>query len=285
MFIRSNGRKSSSFRQLFGYIRSDKDRAPENPIALYHNIPFSPRQIIQAFRDNDVFRERNGRAKVRMFHDYISFHPEDAKHLTPEKIESIMQEYINRRAPNALVYAQAHTATNAVHCHFMISGTDLKSTRILGMKKKDLRNLRRDFENWHRERYPELERSICCDRDGDRIRPRQKTNERAMEQRTKSPSQKSKYAQILSRLFRQSKNRDHFFQKIKATELRLYDRKGIVQGVVSPTGKKYRFTTLGISKDMLLQLDRREKERQITRRKQELSRALKQQRKGPEIER
>lgn len=276
MYQRSNGRQSFSFRQLFLYIRQDKGRAADIPeVAIYHNIPFEPQAIVKAFEDNDRYRRSNPHCTTTQFHDYISFHPDDTEKLTPEKLRTIMEEYIRLRTDNrALVYAQAHLHSNAVHAHFQISGTEAQGSKSMSKRKPQYKKMRRALEEFQREHFPELQKSIVLDRDGDRIHPRKQHRERAMESRTKQESQKTKYAKLLQKLWKKARDREDFFRRIRGTELIIYSRSGRPCGVQAPTGKKYRFKTLAITPVMLVELDRRVERERIAQRKRQLSQVL-----------
>lgn len=89
MIIKSNRlHEANCFGQKIDYILSDKGRAKDVvSFEIYQNIRHHSRDgAVKAFQTNDTYRKENAEKKkiknsVVCYHDILSFHHQDKKHL------------------------------------------------------------------------------------------------------------------------------------------------------------------------------------------------------------
>lgn len=118
-------------------------------------------RIHKEFLANDKYRKKR-KGGIALYHDQLSIHPEDKRHVTEPMLEDLLKKYVELRgAKNALVVAKAHLHAPNPHLHVMISGNEVKSSKTLRMSITEFETLRRTFEQYQFEQYPELTHSIA----------------------------------------------------------------------------------------------------------------------------
>lgn len=84
MFIKTLRHKGNSIKRLLNYI-FDGIRDKDNDWVLAHNLPsLNPTEIVKTYLQNDQFR--SNRAKVRWYHEVLSFSPLDREYLDDAKL-------------------------------------------------------------------------------------------------------------------------------------------------------------------------------------------------------
>lgn len=226
-----------------------------------HNLPsFDMNAITSAFLTNDSYRRSP--AKVRWYHEVLSFSPSDAQHIDYDVLDTIAKKYIEMRNPNALCFAVSHTDKAHPHLHFCFSGTEYRSRKTLRMDDKTFEDLRVGMEVYQMKHFPSLKNSLAYvgkKRTQKQIakgeqNTRKQKEYRAKQRLGKQQTQKEKLSQLLLEVFKQSGSRTSFYDAIEQTGIGLSTRNGKVNGITA--NRKYRFATLGITNEMLQSLDR-----------------------------
>lgn len=265
-------KKQNSFGRLVRYVLTDeKNQMRGETFMLTHNIlGRTAKDITQEFIDNDNFRTNKRGNSVLLYHEILSFAPEDRMALTEEKLKDIAEKYIEIRCPKALVLALPHYEKDHVHLHFVVSGSEYHSQKLLRMDNKTFKQVRYSIEEYQLKTYPELSHSVAYTNK----KERKKQNQREQDQNVRkerayhSKKRKAKKGQKMDKerlsiairqMFELSQTAQDFVKLInKQDQLEHYTRNGRLAGVLygSEGGKKrkYRFTTLGIDRAELLQL-------------------------------
>ncbi len=269
MILKTLRWKSQRFDALINYILTDRGRIVEGEdqtFAIYHNLPsIEKKEIGIAFRKNDQFRQAQKNAKVTLYHEILSFAPDDREELDQAKLEDIARAYIDIRNPNALCLAKPHIENDNVHIHFMFSGTEYKSKKTLRMDNERFSKVRRSIEAYQLKQYPELANSVVY-----LNKPvRQKINSITRDHNTRKERQyqmtkrvgerqldKAQLSEMVQRCFADSKSFKGFLSKLQQEGLESYEYRGKTKGVVMK--RKYRFTTLGIDKTRLQKMIKRD---------------------------
>lgn len=266
MFIKTLRHKTNSIHNLLTYMR---DGMAERDFSYAHNLMGSTlREYADEFIEND--RHRSNHAKTRWYHEILSLGAQDKEKVTTKMLEQLAHKYIQLRNDKALVYSVAHTGDEHVHIHFAFSGVEFGSSKTLRMDDQTFLNLRMDMEAYQMRMFPELVHSIVyhnrehsLQKDSiqiDRNARKQRACQR--EQRTKTISDKQRCMDIVQQSFDLSTTLKAFYTALENEGLELYTYRGKVKGVIA--NRKYRFATLGITKEMLLSLDRfRQREQEI----------------------
>ncbi len=234
--------------------------ADENDLMIAHNLPsFDLKSMISAYLTNDHYRKSP--ARVKWYHEILSFSPSDKEKITQDMLNDIARKYINARNPSALCFAVAHTSEAHQHLHFCFSGTEFRSRNTLRMDDGVFQNLREGMEHYQMERFPELEDSIVyLEKEKTKTRAvsrdRNARKERAFQAKKrlgKKKTEKESLSEVLRQVFNESKGRSSFYENLEAAGYELSERNGVINGIQAK--RKYRFATLGVSKEMFQTLD------------------------------
>lgn len=259
-------KKRERFGQLVKYVLTHDNELREDGFLLTHNIMSDDiTGITKAFEDNDMYRTNKRKNSVLMYHEIMSFAPEDSENLTAEKLEDIAQEYIRIRGDRGLAIAKPHFEKSHWHVHFLYSGTEYRSNALLRMDNKAFEKIRKGIEQYQIDRYPELCHSIVHTNKPERERLRQKKVDKRVRKEKEYQAKKSgrvldkeRLSKVVQEMYARSKNTQAFLAFLaNQTELESYFYRGKLAGIKYGKNKnrKYRFTTLGITKEMLMELE------------------------------
>jgi hypothetical protein len=248
MIIKSMARKSMSFGQLLRYLDAPEAKGP----ALLHNLGVVgddggtlEREFLMNARL--LAPRKNGNV---LYHEVLSFHRVDSRHLTTAVIEDLTRRYLALRAPYALAYGRAHFDTEHPHVHLMISANNFASRRRLRISKARFRTLRRELEAYRREQYPELVALPAEPESQDRLCQRRAEGERARRfggRQADSSSGKERIRAIVLREIEAAGSGPECWQRLLRQGLRLYRRGQTVGVEATTTGRRYRLETLGLA--------------------------------------
>ncbi|MEL7001362.1 MAG: relaxase/mobilization nuclease domain-containing protein [Bacteroidota bacterium] len=258
MIIKTIRHKGNSIKKLLLYMIEGME--DQQDLMIAHNLPsFDMDQMIHSYLTNDTYRQAP--AQVRHYHEVLSFSPRDSELLTSNKLEKIAREYIQKRNPKALCFAVAHLSSDHFHLHFMFSGTEWRSKNTLRMDDTTFQELRVGMEQYQQKHFPELKHSIVYlnkERKKERAISRDRNSRAAkayqLELRGGVQTEKEELTQIISDAYDRSESLSEFYENIEEEGIILSYRKGKINGVKRK--RKYRFTRLGISEDMLHTLER-----------------------------
>jgi len=242
MIIKSASRKRGSYRQLLRYMIEGEERVPESRIILHNVIGETLDDWVAEFKANEANRKRERKGSVKLYHDILSFHPDDTSYLTLNTIEELTRNYIEERNPNGLYVGAIHLADDHYHCHLCISGTEYKSGKSLRISKARFKAIKLNVQTIEQTRFPELHYSPVAHGSGSNKHRVYEKNRRAIRKEVLQISQSATSAQ-------------DFLTKLKASEHEIYYRQGKPTGVVY-NGQKLRFKNIGLSKDKIRYLSR-----------------------------
>src|SRR6185295_9343689 len=98
MIVKIKSHKRPSFKKLLDYILNDKDRLFDksgNSFVVTHNLKGNTIESWERqFKENETHRQRKRINSVYLTHEILSWHRDDAKNITLEKMEIIAREYI-----------------------------------------------------------------------------------------------------------------------------------------------------------------------------------------------
>jgi hypothetical protein len=253
-------------KSLVKYDLNDgkENSKPLESFVLLNNIhTVNTAKIHKYFLLNDRYRS-NRKNGLCYYHEILSISPKDVKHVTDEMLEDLAKKYIEiRGAKEALVLAKAHIEKNHRHIHLLMSSTKYKSKESLRLDNKNFRRVRIEMEEYQKEIYPQLEHSIAyLDKEK---RPRNQKqadqnerfqNEFQMSARLdgKQPTKKEILKERVSKILETTNSPREFLTRIKKeSDFNLYEYRSKITGLLFEN-KKYRFTTIGISKGDLHKL-------------------------------
>jgi hypothetical protein len=258
MIIKIKTRNNPSFKQLLEYISDkEKSRLPDTKkqsFIITHNLKGnSIKQWTEQFKKNEEFRKNKRTDSVYIYHEILSWHEDDTKNITPEKMEAMTREYIQRRNPNGIYVAVPHYDTGHPHVHICASSIEYRTGKSLRLSKPNLLKLKKETQNYQIENFPELSNSVVQHGKGGK---KLLTDlEYQMKQRNGRMSDKEVVIEKLNACFKHANSKVDFFNKLEEQGLSTYMRGGKLTGVLD-RNRKYRLGRLGFTEERLAHLDK-----------------------------
>lgn len=257
MIIRTLTWKKFMPHKLVSYI-NDHEKQQGKSHALFWNTPFpNERGFIEALKQNDQLLNLRSNSN-RMLHQILSFSPDNQEDITPDKIRTLAQKYLEIAYPDHLAYGNMHFDTNHPHIHLIVSPNPYKQSKVTHISKKQYREIRYSLEKFQEQTFPELSESIVF------LKGRQNNKTKSqkqfeLEKRGAKTILKDHLKQLVTQCYEQANAIDDFYDLLLQAdnELALYQYRGKTNGITY-RGKKYRFSTLGISKDKFYELQNHE---------------------------
>lgn len=257
MLIKSKGHRFSAqlHAKMVAYLMSDKGRATDQAWSFFHNLTsFEEKGIVQEFLANDGFRKqrKNG---VALQHIILSFHELDDPHITPAILEGLTQKFLELYVPKGIAFARVHEAEAHPHVHILIGANELGSDRSIRISRSKFLEIHRQLEEYQREHYPELSHSLV------KIRGKNREKEKPLseqELRMKDklgirPTKKQLLKQQLQGLLVEANSVSEFYNLMETNGFELYSYRQKIRGFLKD-GKKFRFSTIGVSEQMIREL-------------------------------
>lgn len=252
MIIKIKSNKKPTFRSLLKYMFNNRDRLKDssnNSFTLIHNLKDGGienwhKQLIQ----NEHFRKVKRSNSVYFTHEILSWHKDDRKHLTLDKMEAMTNEYIARRNPKGIYVATAHFDKGHYHVHILASGIEYRTGKSLRMSRTEFSDLKKGMQEYQLSKYPELQMSVVKGKIKGRTRI--SDYECQYKLRTGQETKKEYISSILNICFKKADSTDRFYSLLKESGFETYKRTGKVTGVIYHN-QKYRFTNFNITEDML----------------------------------
>lgn len=223
---------------------------------------------VRQLKENETHRKRRRKDSVIITHEMLSWHKDDVRNMTPQKMEAMTREYIRLRGSRGVYLAVPHFDRGHWHVHILVAGVEYKTGKAMRMSRKELADLKKNIQQYQVRQYPELSHSVV--QHGRKAKSRVSEKEYQLKARTKKLTKREEVSQLVYSCYTQASSTEDFYARLKACKLPTYVRGGRVYGVVSE-GKKYRFKTIGISleKSEAVQktLDRGKELRAIRRKK------------------
>ena len=235
---------------------NDKDRLFDKEgrsFAITHNLKGdSINAWVKQFEKNETGRRRHRSDSVFLTHEVISFHREDAKHVTLAKMEAVAREYIKQRNPRGLYVAVPHFDKEHYHIHICASGVD-QTGKSLRLPKPELQKLKKEIQKYQIDKFPELSKSIVNHGRKDKSLLTEK--EYQFKLRTGRESEKEQVIRILSACFKKAISKNDFYLKLKESGLETYERSGRITGI-KKANIKFRFSRLGFTEQRIEELNK-----------------------------
>jgi len=218
------------------HIKDKEDAA----LILRHNLRSrSIAGYIREFNENESTRLYRRRDSVTLYHNIISFAPDDKNLITDSMLKDIAKKFIELRGKNNIYLAVRHQETLHKHLHIMVSGVQLNgySSRV---SKQEFKHIKIELDKYQQEKYPQLVHSLI---DHDKKAHRSKTE--LIEQiKTSRQTEKQKLLAMLEKTYNAATSAADFLNRVKSQKLDVYERNNAVQGIIID-GQKFRFSRLG----------------------------------------
>ncbi len=248
MIVKIKTHKKPSFRKLLEYMLNDKDRLSDKDnrsFLITHNLKGKGIDTwVKQFQQNETYRKRKRKNSVYVNHEILSWHRDDVKNISADKLRDMVREYLTMRNPNGMYVAVPHFDRDHFHVHICSSGIQYRNGKSMRMSRKEFADLKKNIQEYQIEKFPELSKSVV--EHGKKKNRRILTDgERHYTERTGKQTKKDELLSILNDCSTHAISSEDFFAQLKENNLQSYERGGKVTGVIY-NKRKYRFKKLGI---------------------------------------
>jgi len=206
---------------------------------------------VKEFMENQAFRRQSRSDQIYLFHEIISFHAQkDNAIISKAVIDDLVQKYIELRGSNGVMLGAAHRDKNHIHIHFCVSGVHYRTGKSFGLSKAQLHEVKVQFQEYHKVKYPEITMSA----------PEHGRGGRNQSHAEWHRQQRQQFIDVVRGCFGQARSQQHFLELLRDNDLHYYERNGKPTGV-EYEGVKFRFSGLIEDKQFdNLPFDRNEEE-------------------------
>ncbi len=268
MIIKSLSRTSGGAGRLMGYMfhqeklkhqLSYQTRDGElSSLSIRHLIKGKTvEDWIHEFEENQSKRKYKRKGMIMLYHEIISFAAKDSDVIDRKTLTDITRQYIRLRSPEAPVVSTFHFDAEHVHIHLALAGSKYKTGLANRISKSEFAEIKRQMEDYQREKYPELSNSLV---DHGRSKRSKLEAEFQLEKRTRKQSKREDIRDKLETIFSDVSSLEELWGALDEANMPHYSRGGKVYGV-TVDNRNYRFSTLGFKDKMeSLELEQEELE-------------------------
>jgi hypothetical protein len=229
-------RHSPSYASLIQYIlRYIGNQEKTDQAQMYTNNLRSSdiAGYVREFIENEAIRRYPRADQVHLFHEIVSFADEDREGITPVMIDELAHEYMRLRGNTSVMIGAPHFDKNHVHLHFCVSALHYRTGMSNGLNKQQLRELKQSFQAYHKQRFPELDKSL----------PAHGRGGISLTHRQWHARQREQIVQAVQHCFDRATSQNEFLNLLRDAQLHHYERNGKPTGI-EYEGAKFRFSRL-----------------------------------------
>ena len=237
-------RQNLSFGHTLDYITRDTAGGLSKPVLHNLRSPYTHKEgIVDEFLSNEAYHKVTS-GRVYYYHSILSLGEGDKEHVTPEMMQEIAKKYLQLRG-DIIAVAVPHFDTNSPHIHVLESGTRYRENKSSGLRKQELHQLKIEMEAFVKEQFPELEHSQVEHGKG---KAYLREPEFQLQKRT-GTSERKQLKTLVHEAYGTATSKQDFLDKLLDQGYIHYERNadGVPTGVISESGRKYRFTSLGLA--------------------------------------
>ncbi len=268
MIVKIKSFKKAHFKKLLEYMMKQKDRLFDREggsFAITHNLKGNTiKEWEKQYKENETHRNIHRKNSVILTHEILSWHKDDSKNISLDKMEKMAREYIEKRNKKGMYVAVPHFDKGHYHVHICASGLEHKTGKSLRMSRAEFTELKKEIQEYQIEKFPELKKSVVA-HGGPHLTSPKKGEEKSVTEkeyqlktRTRKETQKDLITAKLKTCYKMANSKKDFFEKLEESGLKLYKRAGRVTGVIS-NNVKHRFKRLGFNEDRLGELNKEQK--------------------------
>jgi hypothetical protein len=213
MIVKIKTYKRPTFKYLLDYMMNDRERLSDKDgrgFVITHNMRGKSIDGWAAqFKQNETYRLRKRKNSVYLNHEIISWHKDDVKNLSVEKLQKMVGEYIKLRNKNGMYVAVPHFDRDHVHVHICSSAIEYRTGKTMRMSRMEFSNLKKNIQQYQIEKFPELSKSVV--RHGRKSKAFTTDKEIQYKRRTGKQTKKEELLSILNECQKNSKNQEDFF--------------------------------------------------------------------------
>ncbi|MCK8479055.1 relaxase/mobilization nuclease domain-containing protein [Psychroserpens algicola] len=229
-------------RQFEKVINSETDQYKRS-VLLNKRIE----NIIDSFESNESKRLIKRKNANRAYHEIISFHKEDTKHLPKKVLLKIARKYAKERAPSAMVISSMHSDKEHLHIHNVISALEFATGKPIRLTRKEFKEVKTRMETWQDKELGLTHSKVNHSKK--KVQMLQLDIERELNLRGKRSERQQIQMKLIEVFSKQRSEKVHYSEFEKAG-LKLYSRDGKIVGVHG-IRRRYRLKTLGFEPERI----------------------------------
>lgn len=259
MIIKSLSRKNNAAQLIKYALRYSARERPmdkekeQATIIVRHNIRSRGIEtIIKEFKDNESYRIYKRKDSVVLYHNIVSFSPQDRQRISDALLKDIAEKFVELRAKDCLCLGVIHKEKAHKHVHLVVSGvkTNGYSARV---SKQKFKAIITELEKYQQENYPDLVYSKNR-HEGERTKSKEEIIQALQ---VKRQNIKESLMKHLEKAHSNAISLKQFTDNIKTKDYVPYFRNDKLQGIIVE-GRKFRLSRLGFTEEKLEQLPHRE---------------------------
>ncbi|HAV26401.1 MAG TPA: hypothetical protein DCX01_09515 [Bacteroidetes bacterium] len=212
---------------------------------IAHNLRLQPNatlaDIENAFLEQEAYRTSERRGRIFCYHTIISI---KGSELSQDDMKQIAHKYFELRG-DIVAFGIPHFDTDNNHLHVLEASNFYRRDKASGLRKKELIELKKELEKYIQQEYPHIQSDVVHG-----------TGKGLSQQQHNIAHQgqtiKQRITLQVETCLQNSKTREALIANLNKCNLLHYERSANhneITGVISASGKKYRFRTLGIDQD------------------------------------
>ncbi len=237
---------------------NDKDRLFDEKgysFVVSHNLKGNDiNEWVRQYEENEKYRKLKRINSVLATHEIISFHKDDAKNITLDKLEDIARQYVRERNEKGMFVAVPHFDKEHYHIHICASGIEYKTGKAMRLSKMDLVKVKKQLQEYQIEKYPELRNSLVNHSKEKKVQALS-DKEYQYKLRTGRATDKEQLLGMLKTCYKKADSRDDFYENIHECGLTTYIRGGKISGIIF-NNKKFRINRLEFTEERLEELNK-----------------------------
>lgn len=168
-------------------------------------------------------------------------------------INDSAHEYMRLRGDKGVILGYPHWDREHVHLQFCVSALEYRTGKSFGLSKQQLQELKVSFQEYHKQHYPELNKSAPEHGRGGAYLTHGQWHAKRREEIT----------HIVQQCFNKAATQNEFLSLLRDADLHHYERDGIPTGITHE-GAKFRFLRLLGERELnSLPIDRSEEEQAL----------------------
>ncbi len=257
MIIKVLTHSNPNYTSMIRYIMNDTKSKDGTPNIHTHNIRGTVQEEwVQEFIENESFRQYPRSNQTYLYHELVSISAhENHNIITKEMLDDLAQKYISLRGHEGMYIGAVHAeGKQHVHFHFCVSGVEYRTGKAFRLSKQKLYQLKKDFQEYHKEKYPELSHSLC-----DHGKGKSYVTDREWQAKNRSERTllKTEVEAIVKTSFEKARTQHEFLEGLRNEGLHHYERSGKANGIIY-NDMKFRFSRFDIDIQKLDSINKEE---------------------------
>ena len=257
--------RKPELHQLIKYINEKRESLENEPhfCLRYNTTGNSAKEIAKDFEKNNEFIKRRNSKQIGAYHFILSFHPRERHLLDDSKLFAFGEKFCElMQADKSLAFLRPHWEKDNIHLHCAMSPSEFGSGKSRRMSKEQWKQVQIGMNEFQRDFHKELKHSLLYLPELEKSRESslgiplpEKMREVDGSVRSKIRGKKSQLEIVRNQLLEIAKkhhSKQNFIRAVNNEKtISVYLRNNLPAGIITGTGKKFRFKRLALDIDNL----------------------------------